>query len=187
MTKVPPTEKPSCTKSKSRSGWIRTTQTEAGVEPRQWWGKTKYYLAMIDHASRFIVTRASDAPITTAFVLEAMKKKWLSNFCTLYAILTDRGTEFTSKEFRKFALTELGCARVNSSPYYHQGNAICEASHKAIDSVLRTAQETLEEQFEYVLPHATQIHNACPHSATGQSPFYLLFGMEPTLPGWQGL
>lgn len=81
----------------------------------------------------------------------------------------------------------MGRALVNSSPYYPQGNAICEASHKAIDSVLLAAKETLEEKFEDVLRYATQIHNACPHSATGQSPFYLLFGMEPTLPGWQGL
>lgn len=157
------------------------------VGPRQWWGKTKYYLSMIDHATRFMITRASDAPITTAFVIETLKEKWLSGFCVPYAILTDRGSEFTSKEFRSFALTELGCALVNSSPYYPQGNAICEASHKAIDAVLLAAQETLEGKFEDVLRHATQIHNACPHSATAQSPFYLLFGMEPTLPGWQGL
>lgn len=157
------------------------------VGPRSWWGVQKYYLSVIDHASRFVVTSASDSAITTAFVIEVLKEKWLASFCVPYAILTDRGSEFTSKEFRTFALKELGCALVNSSPYYPQGNAINEASHKAIDAVLKASHETFEDKFEDVLRCATQIHNACPHSATGQTPFYLLFGMEPTLPGWQGL
>lgn len=34
------------------------------------------------------------------------------------------------------------------------------------------------------LEDAVAIHNTTPHSMTGLSPFFMMFGAEPTLPGW---
>lgn len=50
-----------------------------GVGPRQCQGSQKYYIAIIDHASRFMVTSASDVPITS----ETLKERWLATFVRL--------------------------------------------------------------------------------------------------------
>lgn len=157
------------------------------VGPKNWWGKSWYYVVIIDHASRFLMARASKEPVTARFVIEMLKNQWLPAFHAPYAILTDRGSEYMAKEFREYALKQVGCALVKTSPYYPQGNAVNEASHKALGNMLRAANENLEMTFEDHLREAVQVHNACPHVATNQSPYYLLFGMEPTMPGWQSL
>lgn len=41
-----------------------------------------------------------------------------------------------------------------------------------------------EESFGELLQHALLVHNAVPHVSTGESPFYLLTGMDPAIPGW---
>jgi hypothetical protein len=37
------------------------------------------------------------------------------------------------------------------------------------------------------LQSAISVHNATPHLSTGHSPYFMLFGCEPVLPGWQAL
>lgn len=39
--------------------------------------------------------------------------------------------------------------------------------------------------FENILQSAAIIHNSSPHAATGNTPYFLLFGVEPTMPHWQ--
>ena len=74
----------------------------------------------------------------------------------------------------------------HTSPYYPQGNGINEAAHKALEaSVSISLSEGVD--FEQAVEDAAVVHNATPHSATGESPYFMLFGCEPTLPGWQQL
>lgn len=80
---------------------------------------------------------------------------------------------------------ELLAYHVHTSAYYPQGNAINEAAHKALERSLCASLWSGGDSFDDALYTAVSVHNSCPHSATGVSPFYALFGFEPTLPGWQ--
>ncbi len=53
--------------------------------------------------------------------------------------------------------------------------------------MIKALSSDIQEGFEEILQAAVRIHNSSPHTATGQSPFFYLFGCEPTIPGWQGL
>jgi transposase InsO family protein len=155
------------------------------VGPRMWWAKSYYFLVVIDHATRYIMAKATDNPPTTKWTIEAMKRQWCSVFYAPTAILVDRGSQFRATEFRTFVTEELMATLIYTSPYYPQGNAINEASHKALDASLSAFNETMDSTFEDALQDAITVHNSTPHSATGYSPNYGMFGMELALPGWQ--
>jgi len=99
------------------------------VGPRTWWNSIFYYVVIIDHASRFIVAKSTLVPPTSAWLISVLKELWLSVFQAPMVILTDRGSEFISSEFRNFCLNFIGCSLVHTSAYYPQGNAINESSH----------------------------------------------------------
>jgi len=74
---------------------------------------------------------------------------------------------------------------VYTSPYYPQGNSINESAHRALEASLQACDSEFALSFTDALQDAIAVHNASPHPATGESPYCFLFGMEPTLPGWQ--
>eukprot|EP01071_Lankesteria_metandrocarpae_P012352 Lankesteria_metandrocarpae@DN5742_c0_g1_i1.p1 len=152
------------------------------TRPRKWHGKDVSYLVIIDHATRFLV--AVECATNSSDTVKVLKERWCAIMETPTAILTDRGAAFKDK-FQRFVVQELMAYHVCTSAYYPQGNAINEAAHKALEISLETTLWTGVELFGQVLESAVAVHNACPHYAHGASPFFALFGFEPTLPGWQ--
>ena len=142
------------------------------------------YVVIIDHASRFMFSRPA-LHEDCADAIAVFRDHWLPIFQAPNAVLTDGGSSFQT-EFSNYFTRELGAYHTISSPYYPQGNGINEASHKAINrSIAAYFLQSPTASFSEALSAATAVHNSAPHSATGQSPFYQLFGFEPCLPGWQ--
>ena len=156
------------------------------VGPREWPDKsTYYYLVVIDHASRFMVTVSRNEPPTAEWLLNVFRRTWISIFAAPTAVLHDRGSEFRSDLFRDYILNNLRAIIVNTSSYYPQGNSINESSHRSLDAMLSVAATQYKSSFANALHHATLIHNATPHVSTGHSPYFFLHGLEPVLPGLQ--
>jgi hypothetical protein len=156
------------------------------VGPRIWNENTHHYLIAIDHCSRFIVSKSCDA-ISSKFVIDFMRSHWLPVFSCPSVILCDRGSVFISDEFRRFVTIELSAYLVFTSPYYPQGNSINEASHQSIERGFKVSIADKYESFNDILNDITIVHNSIPSLVHGQSPFFVLFGFEPTFPGWQRL
>jgi len=159
------------------------------VVGERYWGSSGkwYYLVIIDHASRFMMTTSADNPFQTVSIIQAFKDFWVSPFSCPHAILSDRDSRFTSQEWRNFILNNVGATIVHTSPYYPQGNAVNESSHRSINTMLIALDRQYKMSFPDALRHATAIHNSTPHTTTGYTPFFLLHGFEPVLPGWQSL
>ena len=156
------------------------------VGPCQWSANHWYYLVILDHATRYMVARATQEAPTTEWIKTIMDEAWIPIFQAPTAVLTDRGPQFTSAAFREYVTGELQATLIHTSPYYPQGNAANEAAHKAIDASIGAAEQmTSLRPFPRELADAIAVHNSMPHVATGHTPNYLLFGMELTLPGWQ--
>lgn len=154
------------------------------VGPRVWGSRKVHFIVGIDHASRFVLAKSADGPTARA-AIQFLKECWLPVFQAPEAILVDRGSSFTSAEFRKFITTKVGAYVVYTSPYYPQGNAINESCHRAIETSIKAVDNDMLVTFEEALADSVTVHNATPHPATGESPFCFLFGSEPALPGWQ--
>lgn len=153
------------------------------VGPREVVGVQYYYLVAVDHASRFIVSSlVSDT--STAAVVRFLQERWIPYFREPTALLTDRGSAFTSQDFVKYVTEALGSHIVYISKFYPQGNAVNESSHHSIASTIRASLE-MGSPMTQALDDAVGVHNTTPHSSTGVSPHFALFGTEPSLPGWQ--
>lgn len=152
------------------------------IGPVKWKGKSIYCSVIIDHATRFMVASACDHSGSGA--VKMFRDRWCSIFQAPNVVLTDRGSEFLA-EFNKFVTQDLLAYHVYTSPYYPQGNAINEAAHKSFNRSIVAYLMMDKSDFEAAVALAVAVHNSCPHSALGVSPFYSLFGFEPTLPGWQ--
>ena len=155
------------------------------VGPRDARGVSWYYLVLIDHATRYVVTSATTEPVT-AHVIKTLKECWIRYFGTPNVILTDNGAQFTSYTFMTFVRTELYCTLAHTSPYNPEGNALNEAVHQSLDRgvVSRLSQPNILH-FSEVLDKATHAYNAAWQSALRTSPFHALFGKDINLPGLQ--
>ena len=97
---------------------------------------------------------------------------------------SDRGSEFTSKEFDEF-LAEEGVIRKTSAPKTPQQNGVAERMNQTL---LGGARAMLEHSrmtkgfWAEVLGTTAHIANWCPHKGLGWwTPFKLLFGRTPDI------
>ena len=146
-----------------------------------------YYLCILDHATRFIVNTVTTSP-TTAHAIKSLKESWIPIFGAPKAILTDRGTHFTSTDFKKYVTRTLAAHHVMTSPYYPQGNSINEKSHVVLNKSIKISLQFVNHDHRLIpqaILDATLSYNATYHSSLGDSPFFRLFGRDPILPGYQ--
>lgn len=154
------------------------------VGPRRWRGTNFSYLVIIDHASRFVMAEVVSAPTASA-AKRVLQMSWVKIFQAPLAVLTDRGKPFLAEEFDRYITRDLRAYHVFTTPYYPQGNGINEACHKALEYALAAGHEDPNLDFSTALADAVAVHNATPHVSTRESPYAMLFGFEPTMPGWQ--
>lgn len=145
-----------------------------------------HFLVVIDHCSRFVVTNVVSAPTAEA-AIRLLKIHWIPVFGTPTVILCDRGPSFISSEFRNFVTQYVSAHLVFTSAYYPQGNGINEACHQSLKRGISVACIESADDFETILADVTMVHNSIPTTTNGHSPFFILFGLEPTFPGWQCL
>ena len=97
-------------------------------------------------------------------------------------VLSDRGTKFTSSIWE--SLTQfLGIKIRMASPYYPQGYAVIERSHRTLNSMLRTMSlEKKGKGWRTLLPSIMLYMNSMIQEQSGVSAWEILFGENPTLP-----
>lgn len=97
-------------------------------------------------------------------------------------LLTDNGRNFTSQ-----LLAELcrltGCTKLFITPYHPAGNGLCERFNRTLVTMLSFFVDSHQRNWDTVLPYALFCYRASRQSSTKQSPFQLLFGREPRIPG----
>ena len=138
----------------------------------------QYIVTFIDCFSRYVIAvPTADHKVPT--VAQLLLQHVISAFGIPEAILSDRGAEFTSRLWGH--LSEVfGYKLIHTSPYYAQGNAICERIHRTINNAIRaTLADNNAVDWPWVLPAIQLTLNAAPSDATGYSPYMMLFGRNP--------
>lgn len=137
-------------------------------------------LVITDVFSRyaFAVPTRDQSALTTA---KALWKNVIQVFGCPERIHSDQGGAFESELMQE--LCQLyGCGKSRTTPYHPQGNGSCERFNKTLLGLLNTLNQEDQGRWAEQLPYLLQAYNNTPHSSTGLTPFYVIFGRHARLP-----
>jgi len=120
--------------------------------------------------------KKATARTVSQFIFEEL----ICRYGAIAEIVTDNGPEV------KGAVEELlrrnGMSQIHISPYNSQANGVVERGHFIIREALVKACEGKISQWPDLVHHAFFADRVTVRRATGFSPYYLLYGVDPILP-----
>jgi hypothetical protein len=121
--------------------------------------------------------------ITAETVTKAVGEHLISRYGTGLKLISDRGTQFTSK-LLKIACKRLGLIKVEITSFHPQANPV-ERLHRTLGNVIRALmfQEKAHPSDWYLfIPYALAAVRQMPLSNILGSPHFLTYGQEPITP-----
>ena len=146
----------------------------------------KYILVCTDAFSKVvrlvIVPNKEEKTIADSFLAQ-----WCYIFGFPKAIVTDQGKEFTN-QLLKAILDASNVRHHTTAPYHPQANGQAEVFNRTMDRYLRATltEDRLEtHQWEGLIAHLAFVYNTSLHRAIKTTPFNVLFGYDPRVPGFE--
>ena len=138
-------------------------------------------LVFIDYATRWpVVIATKDRTSRTVY------KEFLKNIVNHYgipdSIISDRAKYFKEGVFGNY-LKKNHVKHLLSSSHHPRTNGMTERLNRVLKDMLRRYCDGLPEKWDKVLDKACFALRVRIHSVTQRSPFYLLYGRHPRLPG----
>ena len=96
-------------------------------------------------------------------------------------LLTDQGTNFTSnvlKEINQY----WGVKQSLTTPYHPQCDGMVERFNRTLASMMATQVDKTRRNWDEILPYLLFAYRTTVHSATGETPFYLMYGRDAITP-----
>jgi len=100
------------------------------------------------------------------------------------ALLSDNGSQFASHEFQD-RCAQLGIRRLYSTPYHPESNGVIEAFHQFLIRTMAVYVRLTSWPLEEVVATVLWAYRSTPHPATGETPQYLMAGLDTALPHQQ--
>ena len=148
------------------------------IEPSK--GNVENVFIITDHFTRY----AQAFPSKTQTALAAAKLLW-NNFILHYGfsskIITDQGRTFESEVIENICPV-AGVKKLRTSPYHPQTNGQYEHFNSTLLNMCGTLTPEQKKDWKSHVPALVHAYNCTKNTATGFSPYYLLFGREPRLP-----
>ncbi|GJP40392.1 hypothetical protein CLOM_g24662 [Closterium sp. NIES-68] len=137
-------------------------------------------LVVVDRLTKM----AHFAPCRRTITAEETSRLFISTVVRLHgipaAIISDRDPKFTSK-FWQNTWARYGTHLQFSSAYHPQTDGQMERTNQTMEQLIRTNCPD-RKKWEDVLPMLEFSYNNAPSATTNHSPFYLNYGMDPTVP-----
>ena len=164
MIPVPAVEEP----------FARIAMDIVGPLPRSRAGN-RYVLVLCDYATRYpeaIALRSIDAENIAEVLIELFARVGIPK-----EILTDQGTNFTSKLLAElYRLLHVKALR--TSPYHPQSDGVVERFNQTLKDMLRKTACEGGKDWDKLLPYVLFAYREVPQESTGFSPFELLYGRD---------
>ena len=115
----------------------------------------------------------------------ATAKLLWNNFIVHYGfpskIISDQGHNFESELIANLCDVD-GVQKLRTSPYHTQTNGQCERFNSTLLNMLGTLTPEQKKDWKMYVPAMVHAYNCTRNTATGFSPYSLLFGRDPRLP-----
>ena len=141
---------------------------------------TENVLVITDVFTKYTVT-VPTRDCTAATVATSLVKNWFVHYGIPQRIHSDKGRCFEAAIIDQLC-AHYGIAKSRTSSYNPAGNGQCERYNRTMHNLLRTLSAEQKKKWPEYIMELTQVYNCTPHTTTGFSPFYLMYGREPRLP-----
>nr|XP_039264197.1 uncharacterized protein K02A2.6-like [Styela clava] len=131
-------------------------------------------LVIVDYYSRFyeiVIVRST----TSKKIIEALSTIF-SRYGIPLTLRTDNAPQLVSNEFKSF-LDEHGVQHKSTTPLWPQANGEVERQNRSLMKAIRIAQVEGKD-WKSELNKFLLAYRSTPHTTTGVSPYYLMFGRE---------
>jgi hypothetical protein len=118
---------------------------------------------------------------TKKYVVEFIYEYTFTCFGVPHEIVTDQGTQFTSKMMRE--LTEkCGIKHCKSSPYHPQANGQVDSTNKYLEAILTNTVQLHHRDWADRLPEDLWAYRTTWRNTTRHTPYELVYGKQVLLP-----
>ncbi|CAF1263743.1 unnamed protein product, partial [Didymodactylos carnosus] len=140
-----------------------------------------WLLTAIDHATKWPVVKAVPNA-TTQTVAKFLHDEIMMNYGCPSELLTDRGPSTMSRELRTYLQT-MGTKHLLTSAYHPQTNGTVERFNRTFISMLRKYIQGKTTKWDEFVDQALFACRVRVHQSTGRTPFFMVYGVEPKIPG----
>ncbi|UYV71409.1 hypothetical protein LAZ67_8003042, partial [Cordylochernes scorpioides] len=140
--------------------------------------RKKWIIVLTDYYTRYAETKAvSEATVkeVSKFLVEDI---FLRHGAPQY-LISDRGSQFTSNLMKEVMKT-CKIKHCFTTSYHPQTNGLTERLNRTLINMLSMYVNTDQKNWDEILPFITHAYNTTIQETTGYSPFFLMFGREPT-------
>lgn len=137
-------------------------------------------LVVVDRLTKWAIFIPTNTSLTSSGLAEILIDRLISQHGLPSAIVSDRGSKFTSKLWRYFT-SRLGINLRLSTAFHPQTDGQTERINQILEQYLRIFTSYNQDDWSTLLPQASLAYNNSLHSATKLSPFFANFGYHPRI------
>jgi hypothetical protein len=117
---------------------------------------------------------------TSEIIANILVKQWMMRYGIPARILSDKGTPFESRLTKQLCIL-LGIDKRRTTGYRPQTNGMVERFNGTIMDMIAKYTQDEHKQWSKCLPFVQFAYNTSVHSATGYTPYRMLFGCEANI------
>ena len=141
----------------------------------------KYAVVFMDYLTKWPEVFATRDQ-TSLTIAELLVEKVISRHGVPAELLSDRGQAFLSR-LMVDVYGLLGIRKANTTAYHPQTDGLVERFHRTLTDMLAKNVKRTGRDWDGHLPYVLFSYRTSIQTSTRESPFYLLYGRDPRLPG----